>query len=350
MPPKRRNPSRIEPTHALGPRLVLTVLLGSSLVWLNACTTLPSAQPPPGGEAVYRSENYIVYTGAGQRSTSELADEFLGDAQKSWMIEEANGAGDLASGRAIVIPLKIRNKGGLNREGFQTVPVLTYHRFGDNCDSPLCMPAEVFEAQMRYLKANGYHSVTPEELLAFLQYRRPLPKKSVWITMDDGYRSTYHVAYPILKKYGFTATLFIYTDFVGVSRLAVTWPQLKEMQTNGFSIGSHTITHSDLTKPRPEESDADFIKRVRRELEESKRIIDKKLQQHTFVLAYPFGYYDRRAINLAQEAGYSLAASVRRGGNPFFANPLALKRDQVLKRDMETFVSRLKIFYPLALE
>ena len=103
-------------------------------------------------------------------------------------------------------------------------------------------------------------------------------------------------------------------------------------------------------QPRPEESEAEFIKRVRRELEGSKRIIDKKLQQHTFVLAYPFGYYDRRAINLAQEAGYIMAASVRRGGNPFFANPLALKRDQVLKRDMDTFVSRLKTFYPLALE
>ncbi|MGD8242622.1 MAG: hypothetical protein PVF59_07355, partial [Desulfobacterales bacterium] len=61
-------------------------------------------------------------------------------------------------------------------------------------------------------------------------------------------------------------------------------------------------------------------------------------------------YYDRRAINLAQEAGYRMAASVRRGGNPFFANPLALKRDQVLKRDMDTFASRLKTFYPLALE
>jgi peptidoglycan/xylan/chitin deacetylase (PgdA/CDA1 family) len=350
MPPERRNSEQTDPTDPLRPRLALTVLLWCSLVGLNACASLPPAPPSPKGETVYRSQNYIVYTGAGQRSTAELADEFLGDAQKSWMIEEANTKGDLEGGGAIVIPLKIRNKGGLNRKGFQAVPVLTYHRFGDNCDSPLCMPAEVFEAQLRYLKKNGYHSVSPAEMLEFLQYRRALPKKSVWITMDDGYRSTYQVAYPLLKKYGFTATLFIYTDFVGASRLAVTWSQLKEMQANGFTIGSHTMTHSDLTKPRPEESEVEFIKRVRRELEGSKRIIDKKLQQDTFVLAYPFGYYDRRAINLAQEAGYIMAASVRRGGNPFFANPLALKRDQVLKRDMDTFASRLKTFYPLELE
>ena len=331
-------------------RLVLTVVITGLLACLQACATRPPAEPLPAPETVYRSKYFIVYSASEQRSPEELANRFLGDASKSWMIEEANGQRDFEGGQSIVIPLKIKNKAGLSRKGFQTVPVLTYHRFGDNCDSPLCMPARVFEAQLRYLKENGYHSVSPEELLAFLQYKQPLPKKSVWITMDDGYRSTYDIAYPILKKYGFTATMFVYTEFVNASRLAVTWSQLKEMQANGFTIGSHTISHSDLTKPRPGESTEDFIRRVRWELGESKRIIDKKLGQDTFVLAYPFGYYDRRAVNLAHEAGYTLAASVRRGGNPFFADPLALKRDQILKRDMDTFVSRLKTFYPLALE
>jgi peptidoglycan/xylan/chitin deacetylase (PgdA/CDA1 family) len=304
----------------------------------------------PDRETVYRSKNYIVYSSATPRSKEDLASEFLGDPAKSWVIDEANEPGDLQSGRAIVIPLVIKNKGGLRRDGFQTIPVLTYHRFGDNCDSPLCMPASVFDKQMRYLKDNGYHTVTPDEVLAYLKYHKPLPKKSVWITMDDGYRSTYKVAYPILKQYGFTATMFIYTEFVGASRLAVTWEQLREMKAAGFAIGSHTISHSDLTKPRADESTEDFIARVRWELGESKKIIDRKLGQDTIVLAYPFGYYDQRAVNLANEAGYRLAASVRRGGNPFFANPLALKRDQVLKRDMATFKKRLITFHPLALE
>jgi peptidoglycan/xylan/chitin deacetylase (PgdA/CDA1 family) len=144
--------------------------------------------------------------------------------------------------------------------------------------------------------------------------------------------------------------MFVYTEFVGASRLAVTWEQLREMKADGFAIGSHTISHSDLTKPRADESTEAFIARVRRELGESKKLIDRKLGQDTIVLAYPFGYYDQRAVNLAHEAGYRLAASVRRGGNPFFANPLALKRDQVLKRDMTTFKRRLKTFHPLALE
>lgn len=350
MIPETGNATRTPRTWSPWKRLGLTLFIIGSLAGINACATQSSVGPAAGQGTVYRSPNFVVYTSTANRKPEDLASEFLGDPKKFWMIEEANEPGRLQSRRGVVIPLAIRNKGGLRRDGFQAIPVLVYHRFGDDCDSPLCMPARVFERQMRYLKENGYHSVTPDELLAFLQYREPLPRQSVWITMDDGYRSTYKVAYPILKKYGFTATMFIYTDFVEASRLAITWAQLREMRTDGFSIGSHSMTHSDITKLRAGESTEAFIARVRRELGESKKIIDQKLGQDTIALAYPFGYYDRRAINLTHEAGYRLAASVRRGGNPFFANPLALKRDQILNRDMASFKTRLITFYPLALE
>jgi peptidoglycan/xylan/chitin deacetylase (PgdA/CDA1 family) len=212
------------------------------------------------------------------------------------------------------------------------------------------MPAKTFELQMRYLKENGYHVITAEELLAFIGYQQGLPQKSVLITMDDGYRSVYDLAYPILKKYGYTAALFIYTSFVGVSKMAITWDQLKEMRTNGFSIGSHTIYHSDLTKPKDGETEQEYIDRIKEELYGSKQIIDKKLGQDTYFLAYPFGYYDQRSIQMAREAGYKMAMSVKRGGNAFFANPLTLRRDQILKRDMQSFISRLKTFNHLSLK
>jgi len=78
---------------------------------------------------------------------------------------------------------------------------------------PLCAPTSVFDQQMRYLKDNHYRVISLNELLDFLNYRHAIPKRSVLITIDDGYRSAYDIAYPILKKYGFKATLFIYTDF-----------------------------------------------------------------------------------------------------------------------------------------
>jgi len=175
------------------------------------------------GKNLYRSEDYIVYKLTGKVTPSELAEKYLGDKNKSWMIEEANHDVPFRRGRSIVIPLKDKNKGGIHKDGFQTIPILTYHRFADSCTSPLCVPTRVFDRQMKYLKEHGYSVLTPAELLAFLEYRQGLPKKSVLITMDDGYRSVYNVAYPILKKYGFTATLFIYTDFVGASGTAITW-------------------------------------------------------------------------------------------------------------------------------
>ena len=266
------------------------------------------------------------------------------------MIEESNPGISFSSGNAVVIPLKNRNKGGLVPGGFQTIPILTYHRFAENCSSPLCMPADTFRLQMKYLKKNGYHVITMEDLLAFLEYRQGLPKKSVLITMDDGYRSVYKIAYPILKEYGFTATLFIYTSFVGVSKIAITWDQLQEMKANGFEIGSHTMYHSDLTKPKEGETEEDLITRIKKELYGSKKIIDKKLGQDTQILAYPFGYYDQRSMQISKQAGYKMAMSVKRGGNPFFANPLMLRRDQILKRDMQTFISRLKTFNRLPLK
>jgi len=332
------------------PKFLLSCILivTSSLVSYSCASTSRVIQPPK--KNLFRSEDYVVYRLQESETPTELAEKFLGVSKKSWMIEEANPGADFSKGNAIVIPLKENNKGGLSAEGFQTIPILTYHRFAEDCNSPLCMPKRLFELQMKYLKENGYHVITPEELTAFLEYRHGLPKKSVLITMDDGYRSAYDIAYPILKEYGFTATLCIYTSFVGVSEIAITWDQLREMKANGFTIGSHTVSHSDLTTPKEGETEPEFIARIEEEIQASKKIIDKKLMQDTYIFAYPYGHYDQRSINVARQAGYKIAMSIRRGGNPFFVNPLCLRRDQILEGDMQTFLFRLKTFNNLSLK
>ena len=330
-------------------------LLVSMLMWISVLISLYSCAPTtaviqPPENNFFRSEDYIVYKLGDAETPEVLAERFLGDIRRSWVIEEANHGMTFRNGEFIVIPLKDRNKGGLSPEGYQTIPILAYHRFAENCKSPLCVPTRIFDLQMRYLKENGYRVINPEELRAFLEYRQSLPKKSVLITMDDGYRSVYSIAYPILKKYGFTAIFFIYTDFVGVSSSAVTWDQLREMKANGFTIGSHTMYHTDLTKRKDGETEVQFIARVKEELFGAKEIIDQKLAQDTYLLAYPYGNYDQRAIEFARMAGYKIAMSVKRGGNPFFTYPLSLRRDQVLKRDMQRFISRLSTFNHLQLE
>jgi peptidoglycan/xylan/chitin deacetylase (PgdA/CDA1 family) len=298
----------------------------------------------------FESEEYVVYILQGEENSETLAEMFLGDRKKSWVIEDANEGVPFVKNQRVVIPLRTDNKGGLTASGYQVVPVLNYHHFLEDCDSLLCIPPGVFDQQMKYLKDNGYTTVTMEDLLSFLLYRQALPKRSLMITIDDGYRSAYDVAYPILKRYGFTATLFIYTDYVGVSGKAITWDQLKEMNGDGFQIGSHTISHSDLTMKKEGEGEKDYLARIKKELFDSKQIIDMKLAQDTIAIAFPFGRYDESILSLAEEAGYELGFSVEGGGNPFFSDTLCLKRAQILKKDLDSFITKLDTFYEFPLE
>jgi len=233
----------------------------------------------------------------------------------------------------------------LYRDGYQVVPVLCYHRFADSCDASLCTPTDLFDRQMNYLEQNGYKVISMADFLDFVSYRRSIPHKAVVITMDDGYSSAYEIAFSILKKHGFTATLFVYTDFVGTSKSALTWDQLRRMKSAGFEIGSHSLSHCDLTRMKEGESDEAYLERVRRELLLSKKILDEKLEQVTLYLAFPYGEFNQRIVALCEEAGYRLGFSVKQGGNAFFTHPLNLKREQILRKDMDHFVAKLRTFH-----
>jgi peptidoglycan/xylan/chitin deacetylase (PgdA/CDA1 family) len=325
------------------------------LAWafsLSACASLQNlwqGQNDAVSPLLFRSEDYIVYRLQANDSAELLAEKFLKDRNRAWVIEEANEKVPFEKGHFIVIPLKEEDKGGLSSDGYQVVPILCYHGLAERCESSLCMTTPLFREQMRYLKENHYRVVSMADLADFLAYRRALPAKAVVINLDDGYRSAYDIAYPILKTYGFTATLFIYTDFIGASANSLTWDQLQKMKADGFEIGSHSVSHCDLTKKREGEDNDRYIERIREELFLSKRLIDRKLNQDTSYFAFPYGDYNHRVLSLCKEAGYSLGLSVKRGGNPFFSDPLVLRRDQILQKDMEGFVSSLETFLELPL-
>jgi peptidoglycan/xylan/chitin deacetylase (PgdA/CDA1 family) len=185
--------------------------------------------------------------------------------------------------------------------------------------------------------------------MAFLNYETAIPSKSVIITLDDGYRSIYEFAYPLLKRYGYTATLFVYTDFIEASRNALTWNHLRKLKAAGFEIGSHSISHADLTKKLASENDQTFRSRITNELLTSKKIIDRELKQDTQFFAYPYGNYNQKILDLFPAAGYKLGLTIRTGGNSFIANPLTLKRSQILEENMEYFVDRIQIIQPISL-
>ena len=103
---------------------------------------------------------------------------------------------------------------------------------------------------MRYLKEQGYRVISLSEFHEFLSLRRQLPRRSVVITFDDGYKSFMQYAYPLLKQLGFTATLFVYTDYVGAGRNALNWDDLTKLDADGFQVEGHSKTHSDLRRRR----------------------------------------------------------------------------------------------------
>jgi peptidoglycan/xylan/chitin deacetylase (PgdA/CDA1 family) len=323
--------------------LLLTSCITPSIDSRAVISMVPEEKAPH--TIFFRSDDYVVYQLQGGETLPFLAEMFLGDRRRSWVIEDANEGILFDKNKIIIIPLKEKNKAGLTAEGHAMVPILCYHRFAEYCTSQLCIPVGLFNQQMRYLKENGYRVITMSQLLDFLQYRHALPKRSVVITLDDGSRSAYDIAFPILKKYGFAATLFIPTNFVETSKDVITWNQLREMNAEGFEIGSHTLSHCDLTKKKEGENDKAYIKRIKRELVISKQIIDKKLGQDSVYLAYPFGSYNQKVVGICKRVGYTMAFAVKRGGNPFFADPFALNRDLILKGNMEAFVTRLEIFY-----
>jgi peptidoglycan/xylan/chitin deacetylase (PgdA/CDA1 family) len=140
----------------------------------------------------------------------------------------------------------------------------------------------------------------------------------------------YDLAYPILKKHDFTATLFIYTNFIDNSPNALTWEQLRELGQAGFEVEAHTITHADLTRKRKGESQAMYLQRIERELQVPRELIRKNLGQNPVWLAYPYGRWNNLVVSMALEAGYRGGVTVTRGVTPFFVNPFKVGRNQVM--------------------
>ncbi|WP_425060043.1 hypothetical protein SCACP_06880 [Sporomusa carbonis] len=203
------------------------------------------------------------------------------------------------------------------------IPVLNYHEVEDNVNNPLALTVRDFDDQMAYLHARGYTTITPDQLLNYLNAGGKLPDKSILITFDDGYVNNYTNAYPILKKYGFTATFFLITDVIGHNPWYMNWDQVREMQEQGFQFGSHTLSHVDLTSISSEEAALQLVK--------SREGIEWRLKTPAKYLAYPGGFYNPQIEKSVAQAGYKAAFSVKFGRVQQGSNPLALERIPVFK-------------------
>ena len=319
-----------------------------SLLLLAACvTSTPSHHKI---SEIRINDDFIIVTATAKDTLSSLPAEHLNDPSKGWLIAEFNHIKTLTAGQKLIIPLFSFNKGGLKSEGYQTVPVLSYYRLSKNKPSKTAITRDDFKAQMKYLKDNGYHVITLDQLLGFLDYREQIPEKSVVITFDDGWISIYDIAVPILKEYGFPATIFIYTDFVGGGK-AMSWKHIKELSEAGFDIQCQTKTHRNLTALKKKESFREYFNSLEMEISYPKKLIKKKLNKDCNCLAYPYGKTNNLVIAMLKKHGFRAAFTVDDQPNPFFIDKYKINRSVIYgKYDIEKFKNKLSVFQHMELK
>ncbi len=189
------------------------------------------------------------------------------------------------------------------------VPVLMYHSVnpqGDPKRNPLVVTPRTFEKQMRFLKQHKYNVLPLEKVADLLKEGKKLPARLAAITLDDGYKDNYTYAFPILKKYGMPATMFIITQEVGrPDRLS--WDEINQMQASGLvTFGSHTLGPEPLTKIKSEAE-------VKRQIFDSKKVLEEKIGRPVVMFSYPEGRFNDKIKQLLKDAGYKLAVATSPG-------------------------------------
>jgi len=242
----------------------------------------------------------------------------------------------------------------------QTI-IYCYHRLVDKVRYPgtEITPA-AFETEMKELKDRGITVIGLQDYLAWRRGEKNIPPRCAVITFDDGWKSQYEVAWPIMKKYGYTFTMFIYTEGVRGGLLgggeAITWEQLADMRDNGIDIEAHSATHQDLREghvimvPEPggkrtkkKLTGAEYEQWLQNEVVGCKQLLEQRLAIKVNCFAVPYGNYNEHVKEVARNAGYEAMFTVY--GQPLtFNSPMdALGRYAIEANKPKVFEDAIKM-------
>jgi len=208
-----------------------------------------------------------------------------------------------------------------------SLPVLTFHTLDDR-PSVISFPPELFRCGLARLHESGHRTVSLLEAVDCLRRGTPFPERSLVITFDDGYQTVYDEAFPVLQRYGMSATIFLTVGKTGTAKPAdrlpslndrpmLTWRQIREMQQWGITFGAHSLTHLDLTRLP--------FDQVKAEISDSKAIIEDALGTPVACFAYPYGRYDRWSRDIVRQH-FACACSDRLGLITLKSDPYVLER------------------------
>ena len=203
-----------------------------------------------------------------------------------------------------------------------TIPVLMYHSI-DHKDkaTKLSVSPESFERQMKFLHDHHYNVVGLEKIVSYMRNNEKVPPRTVAITFDDSFYNNYKNAFPVLKRYGFPAAIFVITSKIGQKGYSG-WKELKEMSDSGLvTIGSHTVKHRWL--PTMGTKDLD------NELRASKEVLEKNLGKPVDIFCYPIGAHNDRVKRMVRDAGYECAVATNPGRSSPSDDVYAIKRIKI---------------------
>jgi peptidoglycan/xylan/chitin deacetylase (PgdA/CDA1 family) len=228
----------------------------------------------------------------------------------------------VAAGTTVLSQLAPRAEGPRMR-------VLTYHRFGEASRDPFCVSRSRFEAQVRWL-AEERRAVSLAQVEAFAAGRASVPDGAVLVTMDDGCRSVFREALPILRDHRVPAVAYVPAGVVGQDVIegydepAMTWDELARLPEAGVEVGSHAFHHRSMAKVSPA--------LARDEAVRSRALLQERLGVPVTSFAYPFGTrtdYSDATREILREAGYATAFTSQHGAVAPGLDPLELPRVKV---------------------
>ncbi len=218
-----------------------------------------------------------------------------------------------------------------------TTPILMYHSFDiSRIKNFAVVSKENFYKQMKFIKEKKYKVMPLSDYCRALKEKKPIPRNSVVITIDDGYKDNLE-AIKILKEFGFPATLFVTVDRIGKPGFLSEADIRSILEEKKITIGSHAMTHPDL----PKMSDTE----LKNEISGSKYTLENRFKAKVETIAYPGGAYDRRTLKEVENAGYLCACTTNRGFSRKL-NRLSLRRIKATNKDTRfSFWSKLSGFY-----
>ena len=285
--------------------------------------------PPPmllAGDEATESRALPLLVKARQGDTPvTLAERYLNDAAKAWTIVEYNGLLGFSEGQAVLVPTAPFRLGGLSPSGYQSVPVLAYTTVSPDSKQEGKITPSIFEEQMSWLDNSGYKSISPAQLLDFMNFSGQIPKQAALITADTESSLFFDRMIPVLRSFGFTATLFVATDRVGKPG-NMTWDQLRLLHETGFAIGCRGASGRALVTRQGNRFLKDDFARIESELQAAKQAVEQHVGSTCTVLAYPVGSANDLVAAMAAKLGFSLAFNQSVGENPFFGDRFGIHR------------------------